>query len=53
MEVVELLFAAPRQRSAVTVVRIVTVVDMAVELGGAMEPVAGSDKHPAINQSGP
>jgi len=52
MEVVELLFAAPRQRSSVPMVGIVAVVDMAVEFVGTVEPAASANEHPAIKPIG-
>jgi hypothetical protein len=53
VEVVELLLAATRQGTVVPVVRIVAVVDMAVETGMAVEPGAGSDEHSADIPIGP
>jgi len=44
LEVVEGLVSALRQRSMVTVVRVIAVVDVAVEAAMAVEPGAGSDK---------
>ena len=46
MEVVEPFFPAPWQRPSVTVMRIKAVVDVAVEAVPAVEPGAGSKKHP-------
>jgi hypothetical protein len=48
MEVVELLFVAPWHWSPVPMVRIVSVVDMAVELMGAVEPAASADEDSPI-----
>ena len=45
VEVVERLSAALRERSVIAATRIVAVVDVAVEVGRAVEPMAGSDKH--------
>jgi hypothetical protein len=53
VEVVELLFAAARQRSAVTVMGIKPVVDMAVKAVRAVEPAASSNKHPVHKPIGP
>jgi hypothetical protein len=47
LEVVEALRAAPRQRSSVTVMRIKSVVDVAVKAVRSVKPGAGSEKHPA------
>ena len=47
LEVVELLCPARGQRSMVTVMRIIAIVDMAIKAVGTMEPGAGSDEHPA------
>ena len=47
VEVGERLFVALRHWSVVTVVRIVAVIDVAVEAVRAMEPGASSDEHPA------
>jgi hypothetical protein len=47
VEVVEALGSAVRQRSSVTVMRIKTVVDMAIKAVMAVKPGAGSKKHPA------
>jgi hypothetical protein len=48
MEVVELLFVAPRHWSPVPMVRIVPVVDVAIELVGAVEPAASADEDSPI-----
>jgi hypothetical protein len=53
VEVVELLLPAPRQRSTVTVMRIIAVVDVAVESVRAVKPGACSNKHPAGKPIGP
>jgi hypothetical protein len=53
VEVIECRFSAPRQRSNVTVMRIVAVVDVAVEAVGAMKPGASANKHPASEPIGP
>jgi hypothetical protein len=47
VEVVELLLPAPRQRSTVTVMRVIAVVDVAVEAVRSVKPGASSKKHPA------
>jgi hypothetical protein len=47
VEVVELLRAMFRQRSTVTVMRVIAVVDVAVEAMRAVKPGASSDKYPA------
>src|SRR5580698_8381284 len=47
VEVVEAFLSASRQRTVVTVVRIKTIVHMAVEAGMPMEPGSGPNKHPA------
>src|ERR1700683_3476047 len=47
VEVVERLRPAPRHRSVITVTRIVAVVDVAIKAVRAVEPGAGSKKHPA------
>jgi len=47
LEVIEALRPALRQRSSVTVMRIIAVVDMAVKAVRAVKPGAGSKKHPA------
>jgi hypothetical protein len=47
VEVVELPFAASRNRSVVSVVRVKAVVDVAVEAARTMEPRARAKKHPA------
>jgi hypothetical protein len=53
VEVVELLFSALRQRSTVTVVRVITVVYVAVEAASAVKPGASSEKDPANKPIGP
>ena len=53
VEVVELLFAAARKRSAVTMMGIEAVVDMAVKAVRAVEPAASSNKHPVHKPIGP
>ena len=45
VEVIELLFAAPRQRTVVTVTRIVAVINMTVEVFGTVVPVASADEY--------
>jgi len=52
MEMVELLFAAPRQRSSVPVVGIIPVVNMAVKAAWAMEPATSANEHSAIKPIG-
>jgi hypothetical protein len=47
VEMVEPLLSAPRHRTAVTVMRVIAVVDVAVEAAPAVEPGASSKKHPA------
>ena len=47
VEVVELLRSMFRQRTMVALTRVKAVVDMAVEAVRAVEPGAGSKKHPA------
>jgi hypothetical protein len=47
MKMVERLLPALRPRPYVTVMRIVSVIDVAVEAVMAMKPGAGSDEHPA------
>jgi hypothetical protein len=46
LEVVELLCPARGQRSMVTMMRIVAIVDVAIKAVVAVEPGAGSDEHP-------
>ena len=53
LEVVEALRPALRQRSSVTVMRIKTVVDMAVKAVRPVKPGAGSKKHTAHKPIGP
>src|SRR3984957_19129529 len=53
VEVVEGLFAALRHWSAVAVMRVVAVVDMAVEVVVAAVPVAGADEDSAVKPVGP
>ena len=53
VEVVERRFTAPRQRSNVTVMRIIAVVDVAVEAMRAVKPGASAKKHPANEPVGP
>jgi hypothetical protein len=47
LEVVEALGAALRERSCVTMMRIIAVVDVAEKAVGAVKPGASSKKHPA------
>ena len=47
VEVVELLCPARGQRSMVTMMRIVPIVDVAIKAVVAVEPGSGSDEHPA------
>jgi hypothetical protein len=47
LEVVEGLCPAPRQRSVVSVARIIAIVHMAIKAVGTVEPGAGSDEYPA------
>ena len=47
VEVVELPLTTRRERSVVTVMRVIAVVDVSVEAVGAMKPGAGSNKHAA------
>jgi hypothetical protein len=53
VEVVELLCATLRQRSPVTVMRIVAVVDVTVKVFGAVEPAASADEHSVDEPIGP
>jgi hypothetical protein len=53
MEVVELLLAAPRQWSMVTVMRIKAVIDVAVKAVGTVKPRASTKKHTANKPIGP
>jgi hypothetical protein len=53
VEVVERLRTALRQRSMVTLARVVAVVDVAVKAASAVKPGAGSKKHPANKPIGP
>jgi hypothetical protein len=53
LEVVEPLRPALRERSGVTVARVIAVVDVAVKAAMAVEPGAGSDKHIAHEPIGP
>ena len=53
LKVIEALRPALRQRSDVTVMRIIAVVDMAEKSMGAVEPGASSDKHSADKPIGP
>jgi hypothetical protein len=53
VEVVERLRTALRQRSMVTLARVVAVVDVAVKAVGAAKPGASSKKHPAHKPIGP
>jgi len=53
VEVVERFSATFGHRSVIAVTRIEAVVDMAVEVGGAVEPVASSDKHSVHKPIGP
>ena len=53
LEVVEALRTAPRQRSSVTVMRIIAVVDMAEKAVRAVKPGASSQKHSANKPIGP
>jgi hypothetical protein len=53
VEVIERLFAAARRRPSVAVAGIIAVVDMAVEVAGAAEPAAGTDKHAVVEPIGP
>ncbi len=50
VEVVERRLSAARQRSNVTVMRIIAVVDVAVEAVRAVEPRARADKYTAVSQ---
>jgi hypothetical protein len=52
VEVVERRLSAPRQRSNVTVMRIIAVVDVAVEAVRAVKPRAGANKHAASEPIG-
>jgi sulfite exporter TauE/SafE len=52
VKVVERRFSAPRQRSNVAVMRIIAVVDVAVEAVRAVKPRASADKHPASEPIG-
>jgi hypothetical protein len=53
VEVVERRLSAARQRSNVTVMRIIAVVDVAVEAVRAVKPGASANKHPASEPIGP
>ena len=53
VKVVELLCATLRQRSPVTVTRIVAVVDMTVKVFGAAEPAASANEHSVDEPIGP
>src|SRR5580700_10321866 len=53
LEVVEALRTAFGHRSSITVMRIIAVVDMAVEAARAVKPGAGSKKHAANKPIGP
>jgi hypothetical protein len=53
VEVVEGLFAAVGHRPSVAVAGIIAVIDMAVEVARAAEPVASADKHPVHKPIGP
>ena len=53
VKVVELLLAAPRQRSGVTVMRIIAIVDVTIEAAVAAIPGAGSNENTAIKPIGP
>ena len=53
MEVAERLFSALRHRSCVAVMRIVAVIDVAVEAMRTMEPWAGSNENTASEPIGP
>jgi hypothetical protein len=52
-EVVELLIAACGVRSVIAVTRIETVIDVAVEVRGAVEPGTGSDEDAVVEPVGP
>jgi hypothetical protein len=52
VEVVETLLSAARQRPMVAIMRVKTVVDVAVEAVRAVEPGSGSEKHPAVKPIG-
>jgi hypothetical protein len=53
VEVVERRLSASRQRSNVTVMRIIAVVDVAVEAVRAVKPGASANKHPSCKPIGP
>ena len=53
VEVVEGLFAALGERSVVAVARVIAVIDMAVEVAGAVVPMAGPDKNSVHKPIGP
>jgi hypothetical protein len=53
VEVVELLLPASRQRSDVAVMRIIAVVDVAVEAARTVKPGASSDEQAASKPVGP
>lgn len=53
LEVVEALGSALRQRSAITMMRIKAVIDMAVKAVWSVKPGASSNKHPANKPIGP
>jgi len=47
LEMLKRLRPTLRHRTSVSMMRIVSVVNMAVEAGGTMEPRAGPEEHPA------
>ena len=53
VEVIEGLFSTIRMWTNVAVMRIETVINVALEVVGAMEPRAGSDEHAAVEPLGP
>jgi hypothetical protein len=52
VEVVETFLPAARHRPMVAVMRVKTVVDVAVEAVRTVEPGSGSEKHPAVKPIG-
>jgi hypothetical protein len=53
VEVIEGLVSTSRKWTTVSVMWIEAIINVGVEIVGAMEPRAGSDKTPALNHSSP
>jgi len=53
VEVIERLFSTLRMQTNVAVMWIETVINVAAEIMGAVEPRAGSDEHAAVEPLGP